>query len=231
MKLVRMTMPGTIWRALGNQVEEDLGGAAALHRLEDAGAGVLEGDVEVLGDGVMAGHSLEQARGDLVRVGVEEAQPAQAGQDGKGVEKLGEAVGEAEIFAVAGGVLADEGDLADALGDEVLGFGEDGPHAARAELAAQLRDDAEGAGMVAALGNLDVGRGARRRQDAWGCVGVEVAGQGGGGAVPGLAGEAAGLLAGQAFGAGGDGGGGAGLGERFDDLELGGDGLVVGEGA
>ena len=75
----------------------------------------------------------------------------------------GEAVGEAEVFAVAGGVLADEGDLADALGDEVFGFGDDGRHAAGAELAAELRDDAEAAGVVAAFGDLDVGA----RRVAW----------------------------------------------------------------
>jgi hypothetical protein len=49
---------------------------------------VLERDVEVFGDGVVLRHGLEQARGDLVGVGVEEAEPAEAGQDGEGVEKL-----------------------------------------------------------------------------------------------------------------------------------------------
>ena len=76
---------------------------------------------------------------------------------------MGEAVFEAEVFAVAGGVLADEGDLADALRDEVFGLGDDGRHAARAELAAELRDDAEAAGVVAAFGDLDVGA----RRAAW----------------------------------------------------------------
>ncbi len=97
---------------------------------------MLEGHVEIFCDGVVFGHRLEQARGDLVGVGVEEAQPAEAGEDGEGVEEGGEAVGEAEVFAVAGGVLADEGDLADALCDEVFGFGDDRGHAAGAELAA-----------------------------------------------------------------------------------------------
>ena len=63
----------------------------------------------------MAGHGFEQAGGDLVGVGVEEAEPAEAFELGEGVEQLREAVSEAEVFAVAGGVLADEGDLADAL--------------------------------------------------------------------------------------------------------------------
>ena len=121
---------------------------------------MLEGDVEVLGDGIVAGHRFKQAGGDLVGVGVEEAEPAEAGQGGKGVEEFGEAFLEAEVFAVAGGVLADEGDLADSLGDEVLGLGDDGAHAAGAELAAELGDDAEGAGVIAAFGDFDVGGGA-----------------------------------------------------------------------
>ena len=100
---------------LFDELEEVLRGAAALHALEDAGAGVLQRHVEVLGDRVVRRDGFQQARGDLVGIGVEEAQPAQAGDDGDGVEQRGEAVGHAEVFAVAGGVLADEGDLADAL--------------------------------------------------------------------------------------------------------------------
>ncbi len=191
---------------LFDELEEDVSGAAALHGLEDGGAGVLEGDVEVFGDVGVAGDGFEEAGGDLVGVGVEEAEPAEAGEGGEGVEELGEAFGEAEIFAVAGGVLADEGDLADALGDEVLGLGEDGADAAGAELAAELGDDAEGAGVIAAFGDLDVGGGAGGGEDAGCGVGVEVVGEGGGGAVPGLAGETAGGEAGVAFGAGGGGG-------------------------
>ena len=109
-----------------DEVEEDFGVAAALHALEDAGAGVLQRDVEVLGDVVVLRDGLEQPRRDLVGVGVEEAEPREAGQDGEGVEQLREAVGEAEVFAVAGGVLADEGDLADALRDELFRLGDDG---------------------------------------------------------------------------------------------------------
>ena len=216
-----------------DQVEEDLRVAAALHGLEDRGAGVLEGDVEVFCDGVVACHGFEQARGDLVGVGVEEAEPAQAGERGEGVEELGEALFEAEVFAVAGGVLADEGDFTDALGDEVLRLGDDGAHAAGTELAAELGDDAEGTGVVAAFGDFDVGGGSGRGEDAWGGVGVEVVGEGGGGSVPGLAGETAGLFAGVAFGAEGYGFAGwltalgAGLG-RVGDVGVGGDSVNPG---
>ena len=113
----------------------------------------------------------------MVGVGVEEAEPAEAVDAGERVEEGGEAVLEAEVFAVAGGVLADEGDLADAAGDELLGFGDDGLEAAGAELAAQVGDDAEAAGVVAAFGDLDVGRGARGGEDSAGWFVVEIGGQ------------------------------------------------------
>ena len=162
---------------------------------------MLQGDIEIgRNDGRVLRHGFEQPRGDLVGIGVEEAQPLEAGQHGEGVEQGSEAVGQAEILAVAGGVLADKGELANALRDQVLCLGEDGSQTTRAELAAQLRDDAEAAGVIAALGDLDVGRRSGCRQDARGCVRVEEVRQGGGGAVPALAREAACRLAGVAFG-------------------------------
>jgi hypothetical protein len=87
MKVVRRTMPGTMLRAFSIRSRK-IARAAALHALEHCGRGVLQRDVEVFGDVVVAGDGFEQARGDLVGVGVEEAQPAQAGQDGEGVEEL-----------------------------------------------------------------------------------------------------------------------------------------------
>src|ERR1019366_4980229 len=126
-------------------LEEEVGACAALHALEHSGRGVLEWNVEIFADVVMAGDGREQAAGDAVGVGVEEAEPAEAFDAGERVEQEGEAVLEAEIFAVAGGVLADEGDLPDAAGDELLGFGDDRLEAAGAELSAQVGDDAEGA--------------------------------------------------------------------------------------
>jgi hypothetical protein len=153
----------------------------------------------------MLRNGVEEAGGDLVGVGVEEAEPAEAGEWGECFEQVGEAVFEAEVFAVAGGVLADEGYFADALGDEVLGFGDDGADAAGAELSAELGDDAEGAGMVAAFGDFDVGTGAWGGEDARGFVGVEIFGECGRGSVPCGSGETALLFTKIAFGAGGSG--------------------------
>ena len=77
---------------------------------------------------------------------------------GERFEQRSEAVFQAKVFAVAGGVLADESDFLHAAGDELLRFGDHGLEAPRAELAAQVGNNAEGAGVIAAFGNLDVGR-------------------------------------------------------------------------
>ena len=82
---------------------------------------MLERDVEVFGDVVVAGDGFEELGGDFVGVGVEEAQPFEAFDLREGFEEGCEAVFQAQVFAVAGGVLADEGDFADTLTNEVLG--------------------------------------------------------------------------------------------------------------
>ena len=103
-------------------LQEDIGAGAALHGFEHGGRGVLERDVEIFADVVVLRDGVEQLAGDAVGVGVEEAEPAQAVDAGELVEEGGEAVFDAEIFAVAGGVLADEGDFLDAAGDELAGL-------------------------------------------------------------------------------------------------------------
>jgi GGDEF domain-containing protein len=87
---------------------------------EDGGRRVLQRHVEIFADVVVPGDGVKQLAGDAVGIGVEEAQPAQAFDAGERVEQSGEAVFEAEVFAVAGGVLADEGDLLNAARDELL---------------------------------------------------------------------------------------------------------------
>ncbi len=89
-------------------------------------------------------------------------------------EKLREAVFEAEVFAVAGGVLADQIDLAHALFEEASGFRDHGFETAAAEVAAILRDHAEGAGVIAALGDLQVREVARCGENARREVVIEV---------------------------------------------------------
>ena len=170
-------------------------------RLSTAVRGVLQGNVDVAAEARVSGEHFQQARRDLVGIGVEEADPAEILDLGELFEQRGEAVLDAEVFAEAGCVLPDEIDFAHALRGQALGLGDDRGDGAGAELAAQLRNDAEGAGMIAAFGDLDVGGVARRGQQARRVLVVEIAGQLGGGAVPAVAGEASGLLAGIALGA------------------------------
>ena len=142
-------------------LEEDVRTGAALHGFEHRGRGVLEGDVEIFADVVVLCDGFEELVGDAVGIGVEEAEPAEVGDSGELVEERGQAVFEAEVLAVAGGVLTDEGDLLDAAGDEGLSFCDYGFEAAGTELSAEVGDDAEGAGVVASLGDFDVGGRAR----------------------------------------------------------------------
>jgi len=133
----------------------------------------------------------KQLAGDAVGVGVEDAEPAQAVDFGQSVKQRGQAVFEAQVFAIAGGVLADEGDLLNAASDEALGFGDNRFETPRAEFAAQIGDDAEGAGVVAAFGDFDVGGRARRGEETRRRFVVEIGGQQVRCALPVVAAEAA----------------------------------------
>ena len=86
------------------------------------------------------------------------------------------------------------------LATSLLGFGDDGFEAPRAELAAQVGNDAEGAGVIAAFGDLDVGRCAARGDQTRRVFVVEVGGQHVRCALPFVAAEAALLFAEIAFG-------------------------------
>src|SRR5204863_101831 len=71
-----------------------------------------------------------------------------------------------EIAAVGGGILRDDEELFHAGGDEALGLAQHLGGRPRAQLPAQLRDDAEAAAVIAALGNLEIGVVPRRELDA-----------------------------------------------------------------
>ena len=131
---------------------------AALHTFEDIAGGVLEGDVDVLNERLVSGDGFEEDGGDAVGICVEKANPFFVGcfDFGEAGEEGGEAVFEAEIFAVTGDVLADEVDFADAFVEEATGFEDEAFEAAAAEVTAELGDDAEGAGVVAAFGDFNV---------------------------------------------------------------------------
>ena len=85
------------------------------------------------------------------------------------------------IDAEKRGVLGDEQQLANAPLGERARLADDRVGRSAAIRATQRRDDAERARVVAALGDLDVGKVARRREVAWRVGVVEVVGDAGDG--------------------------------------------------
>src|SRR6202044_3536545 len=86
---------------LVESLEKDVGAGSALHSLEHVGRRVLQGHVEIFADVVVARDGFKQAAGKAIGIGVEKTQPAKAIDLRERVEQCGEAVLEAEVFAVA----------------------------------------------------------------------------------------------------------------------------------
>src|SRR4030095_14240593 len=112
--------------------------------------------------------------GDLVRIRVQEPDPSQIINSGKLFEQHWKAVFQSKIFAVARRVLPNQRDLADPRPCQPLGFRHDRLESPGPEFPAQLRNYAEAAWMIAALGDLDVCHVARRSQNARSGLVIEV---------------------------------------------------------
>ena len=65
--------------------------------------------------------------------------------------------GIAQVDAIGAGVLRDDQQLTYTTGHEALGLGHHFAYGSRHQITAQLRDDAEAAAVVAALGNFQIG--------------------------------------------------------------------------
>ena len=85
----------------------------------------------------MRGHRVEQSLRHAIRIRVQEAHPGQAFDARQPLEQHGQAVAQAEIFAVRSGVLADQRHFAHAGGGEIFRFAHHGFKAAAAEFPAQ----------------------------------------------------------------------------------------------
>jgi hypothetical protein len=97
-------------------------------------------------------------------IGVEESHPLDALDLRELPQHRGETVPQAELGAVAGGVLGDENELFDAL-RRAIRLPPGWTPVAAAVRASDLGDDAERAGIVAALGYLQIGIVRRGRED------------------------------------------------------------------
>src|SRR6185437_11907924 len=141
----------------------------------------------------------QQLARDLVGIRIKETHPAQFGNSSHALQQQRQSVLQPKVFAVTGGVLADERNLAYSVPRQPLSFRNHGFKASRTKFAPQLRDDAEAARMITAFGNLDVRRCFRRRKHARRVFVIEVIRQIGNSAVPFRAGKASALLARQPF--------------------------------
>src|SRR5690606_22315240 len=122
------------------------------------------------------GDGLDELIAPVRRMGVEETDPeitldgVQLAEEGGERGAAGGVNRCARIRALLPGihaekrrVLRDEIELLDAFLDELACLGDDTLNGAAAVAAANLRDDTEGAGVVTALGDLDVGKMLRRK--------------------------------------------------------------------
>src|SRR6185369_1953792 len=154
---------------LGDAFQRVLGRGRALHGLQNLRAGVLEGHIQV-GQDLAFGHQRNDVIDRGVRVDVMQADPdAELGQrlaqllearlDRLAAPETGAVL---DIDAVGAGVLRNDQDLFYAGPSQVLGLGQHVADRPRNQRATQRGDDAEGAAVVAAFGNLQVGEVVRR---------------------------------------------------------------------
>ena len=134
---------------------------------------MLEGNVEI-GQHLPLRHKRQDLIDMRVRIDVVQPHPgAEAGERlGKGQEPrlallaAPRAFGITYVEAVGARVLRDDQQLLDACADQPLSLPHDVADRAARELAPQMRDDAEAAGVVAAFGDLQIGVVARGKPDA-----------------------------------------------------------------
>jgi hypothetical protein len=115
---------------------------------------VLDGQVEVGHHLFVALHGGDEFIGDALRVGVHDADPFQPRHLVQLVQQLTDAAGLAPVLAVGGGVLRHNNKLLHALTGQPAGFGNAVGHIAAVQRAADARDGAVVAAVVAALGDL-----------------------------------------------------------------------------
>ena len=176
MKLVRIATPGMVRRIRSISFRKMSPEAPRFMRFRTGALACCSGmsmyftRSRVLRDGV------EQFLRDFIRISVKEANPLRLRRLDlrEPRQQLRQAVFQSEIFPVAGGILADQIDFPDALAKKPRGFGNHRFKPAAAEIAAILRDHAKSAGMIAALGDLHVGKMARRGQNARRQVVIEI---------------------------------------------------------
>ncbi len=135
---------------------------------------MLQRQVDVPADLLALGHRVQHVVGDRGGVEVEQPDPLEAVDRVQLPQQPREGAALAPVDAVERRVLRDQQQLPHAPVRERPRLAHDRLGRAAAVRAAQRRDDAERAGVVAALGDLDVREVRRRRQQARGVGVVEI---------------------------------------------------------
>ena len=119
---------------------------------------MLQRDINVRTDLFVPRDRFQKLAGDFVGIRVEETHPPQVFNFCQTLQQQSKAIFQAQVFAIAGGVLADQRDFAHTIGSQPLRFSNYGFKMTRPELSAKLGNNAEATRMVTALSDLDVSR-------------------------------------------------------------------------
>ena len=115
---------------------------------------MLDGQVKVGHNLLVALHGSDEFIGDALRVGVHDADPLKARHLVQLVQQLTDAAGLAPVLAIGGGVLRHNNKLLHAFTGQPAGLGNAVGHIAAVQRATDARDSAVVAAVVAALGDL-----------------------------------------------------------------------------
>src|SRR5208282_4732899 len=96
------------------------------------------------------------------------------GDRGQAFQQNRQAILQAEVFAIPRGVLTDQVDFLHALVEHGARFRHHRLKSATAEMPSNLWDNAKTARMIATLGDLDIGTVARRCENPWGHLVIEI---------------------------------------------------------
>ncbi len=114
MKDVRSDTPGIVSSNALEHFQKRIRMRTTLHARQNAAAGVLQRDVQILHQPLMLRDCFEQLRCDAIRIAIKEANPAQLFNVREPFEQQRQPIAHAQIFAVESRVLPDQIDFAHA---------------------------------------------------------------------------------------------------------------------
>ena len=129
---------------------------ATAHGLQDVGADVLQGQVDVMADLGILAHQVKQLVGKAERIAVMQADPLEAVDVAKGLHQLHDVGLSVEVVAVIGQVLGNEDQFLHALLGQFLGFVKQVGQRHGNVAATDERNGTEGAAAVATFGDFEV---------------------------------------------------------------------------